>query len=116
MKNIRQILAATSAAVVLVATSQVFADSPRQTRDPVLVAPDSQPECVDLSTTVADIPGTPRMKADPSLTAIPVAYEPQIDITAEIEAMPGSPRQKPDPSVVTPQPTPAPQDETLSMR
>ncbi|HEX3717490.1 MAG TPA: hypothetical protein VH595_05935 [Verrucomicrobiae bacterium] len=116
MKNIRQILAATSAAVVLVATSQVFGESPRQTRDPVLVAPDSQPECVDLSTTVADIPGTPRMKADPSLAAIPTTCGPKIDITAEIEAMPGSPRQKPDPSVVAAQTVPGPQDETLSMR
>src|SRR5580693_1521678 len=98
MKNIRQILIAASAGVSLMAMPHVFGDSPRQTPDPFIPVPQSFTSDMDLTTTIADLPGSPRMKADPSLAGANSAYAPQCDSVPQIESMPGSPRQKLDPS------------------
>jgi hypothetical protein len=126
MKNIRQILVATAAAATLAVIPQGFAgqcrdqstalSSPRQTRDPVVCAQSCTAD-LDLTTTIADTPGTPRMKADPSLAQASASYEPQCDSVQQIESMPGSPRQKMDPSdLAQPAPVETAVPQNLSMR
>ncbi|HEX4122891.1 MAG TPA: hypothetical protein VH619_19925 [Verrucomicrobiae bacterium] len=126
MKNIRQVLIAVSAGVLLAVTPQMFANegdtlsSPRQTPDPSMCMAGccsstcaAQPTAsIDITTAIEDSQGSPRMKADPSLADMPVASQPECDLTGEIEALPGSPRQKPDVTA----PAATAQDETLSMR
>ncbi|HEY3913459.1 MAG TPA: hypothetical protein VGN61_03145 [Verrucomicrobiae bacterium] len=126
MKNIRQILVAAAAAATLAAIPQGFAgqcnvqsdalSSPRQTRDPVICVQSCAGD-LDLTTTIADTPGTPRMKADPSLAQANSTYEPQCDSVQQIESMPGSPRQKMDPSdLAQPVPVQSAIPQNLSMR